>query len=88
MVAEIKNINSASSNEHYKIGEKREKMSYFVTSNGHDRRRGDGGGLNIFLGNSSFYASQHAKIWSNSERSLHKSITKVKTLLSYINKVN
>ena len=76
----MKNINSASSNKHLKIGEKREKRGYFVTSNGHHRRRGDGGAENFF-GNSTFYALQHPQIWSNSERSLHKSVTKVKILL-------
>ena len=34
-------------------------------------------------GNSTFYALQHPQIWSNSERSLHKSVTKVKILLIY-----
>ena len=53
-VAEIKNINSASSNEHLKIGEKRVKRGHFVTSNGHHRRRGGRGGLKIFLGTQLF----------------------------------
>ena len=46
-VAELKKINFASSNEHLKIGKKREKRGYFVTSNWHHRRREDGG-ANIF----------------------------------------
>ena len=48
-VAELKKINSVSSNEHLKIGEKREKRSYFVTSKGHHRRREGRGGLKIFF---------------------------------------
>ena len=69
-VAELKNINSAASNEHLKIGEKREKKGYFVTSNGHHRRRG-AGGAEIFFGDSTFYASQHLQIWSKSERYIY-----------------
>ena len=49
MVAELKYINHASSNEHLKIGKKCEKRGYFAPSNGHHRRRGDGGGLTFFL---------------------------------------
>ena len=50
-VAVLKNINSASSNLHLKICEKREKMGYFVTSNGHHRRKWEGAyGAKIFLG--------------------------------------
>ena len=79
-VAELKKINSASSNEHLKIREKREKRGYFVTSNGHHRRRGDEGAENFF-GNSTFYVLQYPKIWSNSDRSIHKNVTKVKILL-------
>ena len=67
-VAELKNINSASCNEHLKIGKKREKIECFVTSDWHHRRRGGHGGTENFFGNSTFYASQHPKIWSNSER--------------------
>ena len=48
-VAQFKNINSASSNEHLKIGKKREKRGYFAPSNRHHRRRGGRGGLKIFL---------------------------------------
>ena len=48
-VTELKNINSASSNEHLKIGKKREKRVYFALSNGHRRRRGGRGRLKIFL---------------------------------------
>ena len=83
-VAELKNINSASSNEHLKIGKKREKRGYFAPSNGHHRRRGGTRGAENFFGDSLFYALQHTKIWSNSERSSHKSVWKVKILPIYI----
>ena len=49
-----KEINSASSNEQLKIGEKREKRGYFVTSNGHQRQRGRR--AEYFFGNQTFYA--------------------------------
>ena len=45
--------------------------------------RGYGGAENFF-GDSLFYALQHTKIWSNSERSSHKSDWKVKILPIYI----
>ena len=80
-VAELKNINSASSDEHLKIGKKREKRGYFAPSNGHHRRRA---GAENFFEDLLFYALQHSKIWSNSERSSHKSDWKVKILPIYI----
>ena len=83
-VAELKNINSASSNEHLKIGKKREKRGYFAPSNRHQRRTGGRGEAENFFGDSLFYALQHTKIWSNSERSSHKSDWKVKILPIYI----
>ena len=79
-VAELKKINSTSSNEHLKIGEKREKRGYSVALNGHHRQRG-GRGAENFLGNSTFYALQHPQILSES---IHKNVTKVKILLIYI----
>ena len=45
---------------------------------------GDDGGAQNFLGDLLFYALQHTKIWSNSERSSHKSDWKVKILPIYI----
>ena len=42
------------------------------------------GGAENFVGDSLFYALQHTKIWSNSERSINKNVTRVKILLSYI----
>ena len=82
-VAELKNINSASSNEHLKIGEKHEKGVILHLQMGTTYERGDGG-AEKFFGDSLFYASQHTKIWSNSERSSHKSDWKVKILPIYV----
>ena len=68
-VAELKNINSASSNENLKIGK-------FKSA---PQTKGGTEVAEIFFGDSLFYALQHSKIWSNSKRSSHKSEWKVNT---------
>ena len=83
-VAELKNINSASSNELLKISKKREKGVILHLQIGTTDEEGDGEGAENFFGDSLFYALQHTKIWSNSERSSHKSDWKVKILPIYI----
>ena len=72
-VAELKKINSASSNEHLKIGEKHEKRGYFVTSNGHHRRRGDERGLKFFLGTQLSMLYSIPKFGAV-KRSIHKNV--------------
>ena len=68
----MKNINSASSTEYLKIGEKRKKKGLFCNLEWAPQAKGRTWGAKNFFGNSTLYASQHPEIWSNSERSLHK----------------
>ena len=82
-VAKLKKINSASSNEHLKIGEKHEKRGYFVTSNGHHRRKG----AENFFGYSTFYALQHPQIWSCKEVDPQKCLKSKNIAHIYMTKV-